>query len=48
MLYGSVESLNSIPETNITLNVNQLEFKQTLGKKGKKKYMGIAVCITHF
>ena len=27
MMYGSVESLNFIPETNITLYINQLEFK---------------------
>ena len=33
-----VETLNSIPETNITLYVNKLEFKQKL-KKIKKKYL---------
>ena len=27
VLYASEESLNSTPETNITLYVNQLEFK---------------------
>ena len=33
MLYGSDESLNSIPETNTTLSVNQLEFKEKLKKR---------------
>ena len=27
VMYGSVESLNSVPETKITLYVNQMEFK---------------------
>ena len=30
VLYVSDESLNSTPETNITLNVNKLEFKLKL------------------
>ena len=33
VLYVSDESLNSNPETNITLYVNQLEFSKNLGEK---------------
>ena len=34
VLHVSDESLNSTPETSITLHVNELEFKLNLGRKG--------------
>ena len=34
VLHVSDESLNSTPETSITLHVNELEFKLKLGRKG--------------
>ena len=32
MLHVSDESLSSTPETNVTLHVNELEFKQKFGE----------------
>ena len=36
VLYASDKSLNQTPETNITLYINQLEFKEKLGGKRKE------------
>lgn len=35
-LYVRKESLNSIPESNVTLYVDKLEFKQKFGRQKKK------------
>ena len=45
MLYISDESLNSNPETNTTLYVNQLEFKnlKQMNKKQKQRKYAIGI-----
>ena len=46
VIYGIVESLHSIPETHVTLYVNQLELKQELKKK-KKEQESIRICLMY-